>query len=103
MIILDKLLIGGIKFVLDKVVSSVDAELNNDESLREELLAAQMRLELGELSQADFDVVEKDLLLRLREITERKRGTSSATIPQDSKVTGVDISFGGDEADADER
>lgn len=96
MFILDKMLIGGIKFVLDKVASSVEAELNNDEALREELLAAQMRLELGQLTQDEFDVVEAALLRRLREITERKRGTASATIPSDARVTGVDISFGGD-------
>jgi hypothetical protein len=91
------MLIGGIKFVLDKVASSVEAELNNDERLREELLAAQMRLELGEITQEDFDALEAEILVRLREITERKRGTTSATIPSDAKVTGVDISFGGDD------
>jgi len=45
-IILDSLLIGGIKFVLGKIVQAVDAEMNDEGRLREELLAAQMRLEL---------------------------------------------------------
>ena len=52
MIILDSLLIGGIKFVLDKVASAVDEEMNDERSLREELLAAQMRVELGEMDEA---------------------------------------------------
>src|SRR5260221_375008 len=38
------MLVGGIKFVLGKLVAAVDAELNDDSHLREELLAAQMRL-----------------------------------------------------------
>jgi hypothetical protein len=87
-IILDRLLVGGIKFVLGKVAAAVDAELNDDSKLREELLAAQMRLELGEISEAEFAVFEKDVLLRLREIRERQRGT--ADDPREMKVTGVE-------------
>ena len=54
MIILDTLLLGGIKFVLGKIAAAVDAELNDDTALKEELLAAQMRLEMGELSEEEF-------------------------------------------------
>ena len=54
MIILDTLVIGGIKFVLRRIAEAVDAEMNDVDVLREELLAAQMRLELGELSAEEF-------------------------------------------------
>ena len=74
MIVLDRMLVGGIKFVLGKIASAVDAELNDDSKLREELLAAQMRLELGEMSEEEFGAFEKDVLVRLREIRERQRG-----------------------------
>jgi hypothetical protein len=74
MLIVDKLLIGGIRFVLDKVATAVEQELNDDTTLREQLLEAQMKLELGEMSQADFDVFESDILVRLRQIQERKQG-----------------------------
>ena len=53
-LILDSLLIGGITFVLDKVAAGGRAEMNDDTALREELLAAQMRLELGEISEEEF-------------------------------------------------
>ena len=43
MFILDSLLIGGMRFVLDKVAAAVDTEMNDDTALREQLLAAQMR------------------------------------------------------------
>lgn len=72
-LILDSLLIGGIKFVLDKVASAVDQEMNDEGRLREELLAAQMRYELGEISDEDFAEFENDVLARLREIRERER------------------------------
>ena len=47
MFILDSILIGGLRFVLDKVATVVDAELNDDTALREQLMAAQMRVELA--------------------------------------------------------
>jgi hypothetical protein len=96
MLIIDSLLIGGIRFVLDKVAAAVDTELNDDSALREQLLAAQMRLELGEMSQADFDTFEADILARLREIRERRQGADAATLsPSDYKITGIEASFEG--------
>lgn len=98
MFILDTILIGGIRFVLDKVAAAVDTELNDDTALREQLLAAQMRLELGEISQADFDALEADILARLREIRDRRQGGSPATLsPTEYTITGIDATFEGDE------
>ena len=98
MIIIDTLLISGVRFVLDKIVTAVDTELNDDTALREQLLAAQMRVELGEMSQAEFEVFEADILARLREIRERRQGSGPATLsPQDYKITGIDATFEGDE------
>ena len=92
MLIIDNLLVSGIKFVLGKVAAAVDAELNDDCRLREELLAAQMRLELGEITPGEFAVFERDILARLREIRERQRGDAAAMSPAsgDVKVTGVE-------------
>ena len=91
MLILDKLLVSGIKFVLGKVAAAADAELNDDSRLREELLAAQMRLELGEMTQEEFAAFEADILARLREIRERQLGESGQpTKPGELKVTGVE-------------
>lgn len=98
MFILDTILIGGIRFVLDKVAAAVDTELNDDTALREQLLAAQMRVELGELSQEQFDVFEADILARLREIRDRRQGGGPAALsPTDYKITGIEATFEGDE------
>lgn len=98
MLIIDSLIISGVRFVLDKVAAAVETELNDDSVLRERLLDAQMRVELGEMSQAEFDQLEADILVRIREIKERQRGGESAVIsPKDMKVTGIEASFEGDE------
>jgi hypothetical protein len=98
MLLIDSLLISGVKFVLAKIVAAVDTEMNDDTVLRERLLDAQMRVELGEMSQADFDELEADILVRIREIKERQRGGESAVIsPKDMKVTGIEATFEGEE------
>ena len=98
MLIVDSLIIAGVRFVLDKVVAAVETEMNDDSVLRERLLDAQMRLELGEMTQAEFDEFEADILVRIREIKARQRGDESAAIsPADMKVTGIEASFEGDE------
>jgi gas vesicle protein GvpG len=99
MIILDTILIGGIKFVFRKIAEAVDAQMNDDSVLREELLAAQMRLELGEIDDAQFVEIERDLLQRIREIRERTQG--AAITPGDYTITGIEATFG-DDADDDE-
>jgi hypothetical protein len=72
--------------------------MNDDSVLRERLLDAQMRVELGEMSQEAFDDLEADIVVRIREIKARQRGGESAAIsPADMKVTGIEATFEGDE------
>ena len=99
MFLLDSMLIGGLRFVFDKIAAAVDTEMNDDTALREQLLAAQMRVELGELSQQEFEEFEADILVRLREIRDRRQGgeVAASFSPQDYKVTGIEASFEGDE------
>jgi Gas vesicle protein G len=94
-IILDTLLVGGIKFVLRKIVDAVESQMNDDSVLHEELLAAQMRLELGEISAEEFAVVEADILARLREIRERQRGITPE--PGEMRITGIEATTFADE------
>lgn len=104
MLLIDSLLIGGIRFCLDKVLTAVDREMNDDSVLREELIAAQMRLELGEMTQQEFNSLEDELLARIREIRERKMGAHLAEPEEDEgelKITGAEISFSGDEHQPD--
>ena len=100
MLIVDTLLIGGFKFIFSKIAEAVDAELNDDSVLREELLAAQMRVELGEMTQEEFAELEREILKRIREIRDRNTvGTPSARDLKDMKVTGIEATMWTDEDD----
>jgi gas vesicle protein GvpG len=94
-IILDTLFIGGLKFVLGKLVAAVEAELNDDTVYREELLAAQMRLELGEITDAEFAAIERQLLDAIRQVRERRTAPQEDT--GDLKITGIEASVWTDE------
>jgi hypothetical protein len=87
--ILDSLLIGSLRFVLDKIVAAAEAEAADDSSLREQLLEAQMRLELGEITDDEFAEIETNVIARMREIKGQQQGP--LTMSPDDKISGVEI------------
>ena len=98
MFILDSLLIGGLRFVLDKVAAAVDTEMNDDTALREQLLAAQMRLELGEMTRGGVrDARSGHPRPPARDPRTPRRRRSRSLSPNDYKVTGIEATFEGDE------
>ncbi len=91
MFILDSLLIGSLRFVLDKIVAAAEAESQDESGLREQLLEAQMRFELGEMSDVEFAETERGILVRLREL--RADQPAGLTIQPGMKVTGVEATI----------
>ena len=89
MFILDSLLIGSLRFVLDKVVAAAEAEMNDDSALHDQLLEAQMRLELGEITEEEFANIERDVLAAIRAIKRRQQG--ALTMSPTDRIAGVDI------------
>jgi Gas vesicle protein G len=87
MFILDSILIGSLRFVLDKIVAAAEAEAFDDTALREQLLEAQMRLELGEISEKQFKRVERDILARIRDL---KGDHAGLAVAPGTRVTGIE-------------
>ncbi len=92
MILIDSLFVGGLRFVLGKVLEAVDAERDEERLLREELLALQMRLELGEVGEKEFGEEEAAILRRLREVREEREGPAEGL-----RVAGIETAFTGEE------
>ena len=78
MFILDSLMISGIRWALQTALTAAEAEMNDDSVLREQLLEAEMRREMGEISDDEFRDIEADLLARIREIKARRDGGAGA-------------------------
>src|SRR3954470_24663569 len=96
MFLLDSLLIGGIRFVLDKVSTIAEQEINDPERQRERLLEAQLKLESGETDAAEFAVIEADVFERIREIKARTQAEDTV-VDDEHRIAGVEISVADDE------
>ncbi|MDQ3557176.1 MAG: gas vesicle protein GvpG [Gemmatimonadota bacterium] len=59
-----------IRFSLDQVQGAAREELTDDQAIKEDLLALQMRLELGEIDDAEYVAGEAAVMARLREVRE---------------------------------
>jgi hypothetical protein len=94
MFILDSLLIGGIKFALEKVAQVVDEELDNPEHLQQQLLEAQMQLEEGAIDEAAFAEIERDIFARLREM---KGGEATGGIADATSFEDIEVEVGDDD------
>lgn len=91
MFLLDSLLIDGLRFVLDKVAKAADAEMDDEARLREILLDGQMQLEAGELTEAEYADLERDVLKHLSAARRRRTGDTNAESTAGYKVTGADV------------
>jgi hypothetical protein len=71
--------------VLDKIAAAAESEMHDGTALRERLLEAQMRLELGEISEKEFAAIERGLLRRIRRLNRTRQQ------PIASRVSGVEV------------
>ena len=79
-------------------MQAAEAEAQDDSALRDQLLEAQMQLELGEITDEEFADIERDVLAAIREIKRPQQG--ALTMSPNDRITGVDVeSF---ESDRDE-
>jgi hypothetical protein len=60
--------VAGIRWSLEKVQAIVDEELTDDTPVKEEIMELQMKLELGDITDAEYVEREKALMTRLRDI-----------------------------------
>jgi len=71
MFLIDDILLApvkGIKWIAEKVREVADKELYDPDKIKEELMAIQAKLDLGDMTEEQYGVREKELLERLSEI-----------------------------------
>ena len=62
--------VAGIRWTLGQVQRVAEQELTDDTQVKNELMELQLRLELGEIDEAEYATAEAGLMQRLREIRE---------------------------------
>ena len=75
--------VWGTRWTLDKVDRVVRDELTDDTPIKEELMELQLKLEAGEIDDAEYTRREAELMQRLREVREwrEKYGMSTGGGP----------------------
>ena len=64
--------IRGVHWLANKVTEAAEGELLDEDRVRGELLELQMRLEMGEITEEEYDEQERVLVERLNTIREAK-------------------------------
>ena len=64
--------IRGVHWLATKVAEAAESELLDEDRVRGELLELQIRLEMGEISEEEYDKQERMLVERLSAIREAK-------------------------------
>ena len=70
--------IGGVLWIAEKIAEQADREMYNEEAIRGQLMEMELRLDMGEISQPEYEQVEAVLLQRLKVIRERQAAAQSA-------------------------
>ena len=75
--------VWGTRWTLEKVDRVVREELTDDTPIKEDLMALQLQLEMGEIDDAEYVKRETDIMQRLREVREwrEKYGMSTSGGP----------------------
>ena len=71
--------VAGIRWSLGKVQAVVEDELTDDTSVKQELMELQLKLELGDIDDAEYVRREAELMARLREVREWRERFGRAT------------------------
>ena len=90
MLFIDDLLlfpITGFKFILRTLERAAEQEYTDDAPLKEKLLELQLQLENGEMTEAEYVAVEREILDQLREIQARRRELAGLPPEEEGPMT----------------
>ena len=87
MFLLDTLLVGGLRFVFDKVATLADQELLSVDGLQRQLVEAQMQLEEGAITDDEFADIERDVLASLRTL----KGAQPPGLADAASFDGIEV------------
>jgi hypothetical protein len=76
MFLIDDLLLAplkGVIFLAEKINDVIDKEMSDEGSVKEQLMALQMKFELDEIDEEEYDKREDELLKILSNIREEKQ------------------------------
>jgi len=65
--------INGIAWVGEKILERASAELDDKENLNKRLLSLQLAFDMGDVPEAEFEVLEEELLLEIQALADQEK------------------------------
>jgi hypothetical protein len=62
--------VEGVSWIANKILDQADIATNDLESLQKQLLTLQMSFDMGDISEADFEEQEEEILLAMQALEE---------------------------------
>ena len=86
--------LAGFRFILNQVGEMAEAELYDEDRIREELLELQLRIDEGDITEQEYAELEADVMARLRVAREHRQAIGRAQRESD----GPAITYTGQES-----
>lgn len=65
--------INGVVWIAEKIEERANTEFDDQENLNKQLLTLQLSLDMGEITEEEYDAQEEEILLKLQELEEKAR------------------------------
>lgn len=65
--------IKGVTWIGEQILERAEAELDDKENLQKQLLALQLAFDMGDISEAEFETREEELLLAIQAIDDAEK------------------------------
>lgn len=70
--------LSGLIWIAEQIQERAAAELDEKENLSKRLLSLQLSLDMGDLSEDEYDEKENEILIKMKEVAERERADQAA-------------------------
>lgn len=65
--------ISGVAWIAEKIEERANTEFDDQENLHKQLLSLQLALDIGEITEEEYDLREEEILLKIQELEEQSR------------------------------
>ena len=89
--------LAGFRFILNQVEEMAERELYDEDRIREELLELQLRLDEGDIDDAEYAEREADVMARLRVAREYRQAIGHQPAESEDEANGTAIIYRGQE------
>jgi Gas vesicle protein G len=70
--------LSGLIWIAEQIQERAAAELDEKENLSKRLLSLQLALDMGDLSEDEYDQRENEILIKMKEVAQREREDQAA-------------------------